>query len=918
MITPEMETISKAMDSKIDLLIDETIELQRKVEKDKEALIKKKQELERAMALRGLFSCLSIFGQVLSFFGPVGAVVGTVIGATSSVAESLVLDNQQQDLQIAPDIVPNLKILGNQIKSIREKKVNYLSKLLEEITQEIGKNPKKLGDMSEKIADLKIRLNKVKENKYDFKEVKTLESELKQEIKNKEGQLKIEGVVPDDKTKGALKVVERMTQAVQLGSLLVDIYNKHKNDQEKVDTITDAIQKTDEKIKKLKEYEEQIYEVISPTLHSMENNLQDVASKLEAKSQASLEVTKWKVQSALRDMKLQMQQLTEGFQVKDSLARCIEKLEEVMTTLINVYDRIQNYQDQQNLANYIADISSASASSINISNPNLVKAVNHLEMVIRSNVVLTQYRAAVNAFKQWVFPFASYYLEQSMLPSQLQLENDFENLVDGAVKQIDSIKSKLDLYKTSVKKTDKYINTGEFSSRYMSTEPFYVWRNQEYRDTISKLLSGQEVVLRADVKNSAPDKEAIKFSVVELYFKTNNETMQSGINNVIKGFDIMVTHLGNSYYRYADKIYVITCDSQTILYSCEKNTAGEPVRKNMVFDKIKEGDLMLSPYTLWEIKMINSTRKVTFRDLDIYKDYVDIELSGYGSYVLSNVNGFKPADKEYRSVGKFDEVDICIDSEARNSSDCTDVIGRMIRSAHHVQGYDGYTTNGATPRLWSPINYACNFLKMHIAANFVQFFIDEVKHLNININGDLAVKPSTNLKGIEKISESSNAGGSKFVGNTLIKENEISKHNCIVRGVSFNDCSRCFKKSFLLNATKERNGCFSLSDCLEVNSTLLLADVVTRKITENKYKRATEECLLSPKEKLQIRLENCAIRNDDDAKRHLHILSRMTDDSENSWLSGAKRYAKSIFQYFGLDKNSGPDEFVKDIRTLFA
>ncbi|KAF8789791.1 hypothetical protein HNY73_007704 [Argiope bruennichi] len=314
MITPEMGNISKDMDGKIDLLVDETIELKKKAEKEKEALIKKKQELERAMAVRGIFSCLSIFGQVLSFFGPVGAVVGTVIGATSSVAESLVLDNQQQDVQMPSDVVPKLKILGDQIKSVREKKVKYLSKLLEEITQEIGKNPKKLGDMSEKIADLKSRLNKAKENAYDFKKIKALESELKQELKNKEGQLKIK--TPDEKTKGALKAVEKLSQAAQLGSLLVDVYNKHKSDQGKIDAITDAIDQTDGQIQKLKEYEEQIYEVISPTLHNMESNLQDVASKLDSQvSGISDPLTKKEVPKCFeRHEVTDASPMTEGFQ----------------------------------------------------------------------------------------------------------------------------------------------------------------------------------------------------------------------------------------------------------------------------------------------------------------------------------------------------------------------------------------------------------------------------------------------------------------------------------------------------------------------------------------------------------------------------------------------------------------------------
>ncbi|GFY49029.1 uncharacterized protein TNIN_391951 [Trichonephila inaurata madagascariensis] len=189
----------------------------------------------------------------------------------------------------------------------------------------------------------------------------------------------------------------------------------------------------------------------------METNLQDVANNLDGKSRVNLDVSKWKVQSTLRDMKLQMQQFSQGFKVKDSLVRCIEKLEEVMTTLINVYDRMQSYKEQQNLSDYIADITSATAISIDISDPKLVEAINNLEITIRSNLVLKQYQTVINAFKQWVFPFASNYLTKSQLPSHLELNGKIEDLVSEAVKRIEDLKLKINLYKVSVKKGDELL-----------------------------------------------------------------------------------------------------------------------------------------------------------------------------------------------------------------------------------------------------------------------------------------------------------------------------------------------------------------------------------------------------------------------------------------------------------------------------
>ncbi|GIX93758.1 uncharacterized protein CDAR_606301 [Caerostris darwini] len=597
-LTPEIDKISRRIDNDVDSLIEETVELQKQAEKEEQVLKNKKQDLEKAMAIKGIFSTFQFVGDIVSFLGPVGAVAGTVIGTATSVGESLVLSNQQQSFEIPSDLLSDLKTLEGQIKMVRKKKIAHLNELLEEVSQEIKKNPKKLKDVLENVDDIKRRLNQMTEKEYDFKKVKALEGELKQKLKAKEDALKT-----DKKNLDALKVVGKISQIVQFGSSLFDIYKKNKNDRAKIDAITDAIDKIKDKIRNLQQYETSIYDTIAPMLQDMENNLLNITNKLSTKSHVALDVTKWQVQSVLKDIKLQMQRLTSGFEVKDDLSRCIEKLDEVMTTLINIFDRIQNYQEQQDFANYIADINSPAANSINV-NQKLAEAVkfDKLETSITSNLVLREYKAVVNAFKQWVFPFAHIYLEESMLPPQLELEKNIENLVSKAAKEVDNMKSKLDLYKTSVKKTDKYIHNGEFNSRYVSSEPFYVWNNQQHKSVISELLSGKTVVLKADVNNSAANKDAIKFSFIDLYFHSRNETIQSRINSTLKGFDVSATHLGNSYYRYDNKIYLITSESQSIVYSCEKNELGEPIRTNNVYDKIKNGDLMLSPYTLWEIK----------------------------------------------------------------------------------------------------------------------------------------------------------------------------------------------------------------------------------------------------------------------------------------------------------------------------
>ncbi len=452
-----------------------------------------------------------------------------------------------------------------------------------------------------------------------------------------------------------VKDKQNMTQFTQPMARGVDIYSKFRTDQTDGDVISAQIQQIEEKIDSLKRYEENIDKILKPMLDDIEENLKSTASGLALKSQVALDVTQWKVQSHLRDVKLQLVQFTQGFKVEHEMARFIEKLEESMTTLIHLYDRIQSYQAQQNLANYIADIHSPAAHLITINDRTLNDAVNELEQMIQSNVLLAQCQMAIDALKQWVFPFAEHYL-QSMLgssESEIHLKTPSSSTqisVDQAVAAIEKVRAKIKEYTMSIVRQDQYLHEGLFSSRYYATEPFFVWENQPYQDTIARLLAGQKVLLKAGILGSPADKQAIKFSRLEVNLKASNQTLQAEIDSKLKGFKVRATHLGHSYYRYHNRFYVITSDPQTLEFLFEKeNRSGEPLHKNKVYDKLAKGNLVLSPYAMWEIQLLNATKRADYTQLTVYKDEVDLELGGYASYVTGaaddwNVDDYYTAD----------------------------------------------------------------------------------------------------------------------------------------------------------------------------------------------------------------------------------------------------------------------------------
>ncbi|GIY18028.1 uncharacterized protein CEXT_427171 [Caerostris extrusa] len=481
------------------------------------------------------------------------------------------------------------------------------------------------------------------------------------------------------------------------------------------------------------------------------------------------------------------------------------------------------------------------------------------------------------------------------------------------------MKLKLDLYKTSVKSSDKYLNIAEFNSRYVSTEPFFVWKNEEYGNLLAKLLSGQSVLLKADVKMSPANKDAIKFSLIELYFNSKNETTQSRINEILKGFDIIANHLGNSYYRYDNKIYLITSDSQSIFYSIEKNTAGEPVRKNWVYQKLKNGDLMLSLYTLWEIKMINSTSKISFRDLEVYKNKIDLELSGFGSYVTKQTSVFKSIDYDYRM---FDEIDSSLQLNASQNN-------RLIQSLNYVDEIGSFTANSASQSLSSPINYVCNFIKMHIMSNLMisihRIFVGKEKDMSqktvLKIPNASELKNDMNQnqhekttiqEPTEKISNFLSFERNKVIGN----DDKNKQHFADISGTSYERQGENLNPFLLGGKVDSQNS--QLIQIPDVNYSLLFADLITRSITGNKYRYAVDESLLSPHEVVLKRINDGVVQNESDVKRYLMSFSTEKDDGKKmSWPSLAKSYVKSTFEFLGLVKNEVLEDYVQDIRILF-
>ncbi|XP_018011522.1 uncharacterized protein LOC108668780 [Hyalella azteca] len=623
-ITPAIDQMHEQIDDKVDLLLSEIKELQKEADNKRVELLKKKKDLEHALVLSDLFGNLKSVWQVADMLGTVGEALKGLIGALTSVSDAFVSGNQtaqQHPPSLPLRVTADLRLLEAQVKSTKDKQLTKNNQILDYIGHEITSNAL--------LNDIRESLHKIKRGQFPIRDangapnLKQFSGELMVKIKKllltKENELRTNTTIDEENAAQALGAIAKVRQLIQISEVSTDTYVKNKDDQAKLDALSNAIQQAEEEHKRLKQYENRIESTLAPTLENMDEYFNEIDSKLVTKSQVALDVNKWQVQSVLRDIKLSVHQLTKEFQVGEDLKRCIEKLEESMTTLIQIYDRIHEYQDQQNLANYIAAVAAYHG-------PDDVDQVE-LEIVIRSNLILKQYKTAVNAFKQWVFPFAGLYLERFVFPSHLEFNyGNIEDLATKAIEQIEYIKARI----------DEYMTIRIFYSHHDSSHSFFVWRNEDHKMEISKLLSGEAIVVKADIKGSAPDKDAIKFNLLEINLKVTNATRQLELNDKLRSFKVSATHFGNSYYRYDDKLYVIGSLSQNIEYSFEKDVNGVPIHRNQVYNKIKAGDSMLSPYAMWKIQLVQLNHAIPFNQLVMYRDEADLELVGSGWYVTNS------------------------------------------------------------------------------------------------------------------------------------------------------------------------------------------------------------------------------------------------------------------------------------------
>lgn len=625
-VIPAINTIYSDVDLKIKELLEETFAKKHETEEELKKAAENKKALQQQSLVHSLLAPFKLFASLLSLAGPEGMAAGAVIGMGAGLAENIVNGRTKlHTVSVPPGIYKN-KILrvAEQAKgniNLFKKKLEDLQKIFqnedmshfESILKRVNETLKVVNDVldSEKIPSLDI---------LDF--LKREHEQLSETIDNA-----VDGMDDNPKNKRMSKRLGHAQAVVGFAGDCLDVYETVRNDQEKLAEVDQLMEELKDQLNVIKIHEQNIYNVMIPQFKMMEQSMNEAMKYASNESHVILDISKWTIQSSLGDVKKLFNDMTQGFEVAGDLERCIEKLNEGITTVIDVYDRIDTYSEKSQMVTLMADIA---IGSNEIQDPVLRHSVSNIEKIINTNFGLEQYETAMQALKQHKFPFAEQYLDQFQLSPDLNTADTAFTI--NALKQIDKLVDGVREANAVIEDMGSY-NFPDID--FEGDDPFFRWDNQNYKDDIAQLLNGDDVTFVSDI-NDGLKKNAIKFNEIWLKFRLQNQTLQNEFDAEIQKFLVRMEMVGNSFYRCDKRIYYISLEKPfDIVYSLK---CMPPCQLNENYVKLKTSDAFLSPYTTWNIMLIPENDKSDYDKLSQFQNYVtEIALEGRGQYLHNDV-----------------------------------------------------------------------------------------------------------------------------------------------------------------------------------------------------------------------------------------------------------------------------------------
>lgn len=652
-IIPDVNRIVDKLKDDVRSLINDTVNAEKELIKNEDKIREAQKNAEKKMRWHELMFITKIVGAGLSVFGPVASGIGLVAQSAASVADSLIAGDS------AGDILKGVNALSDKFE-------NAVKLVKEKYTKKADEVEKYLEKAKTDVADLK----KDQPNDPDVKEIEQVvnesQTELSESIKSQdplapESKGKLDKLIDKLQTfyDGKFKtvVVPKVKQFVDTGRKIstffensINLYDDFKTKQDQVNELYARMANMTEQLKVMRAHEKQIYDILLPALFNIQNTIRTMKEQIKNKSHVQLDISRLKIKTSLQSLKTLFQDFTknEDDETQSEFKDCIEKLSNGMSLMINIYDRIDSYKDNAQLAAYIANVGSK---ELHFDNADLNDAMTDLTQITQSNLVLEMYETAIQAFKQHYFPFAPQFLAPFNLPADLMM-NDTKSLVDRASLVIGELKKQIELDSIKFGKYDKYLTKN-------SNYHLQGWNYETIgNETIAKLLQGQPTDFYFDITKGIKN-NAVKFKTIGIKFQLRNASRQSAFDDALKSnFSISFKLAGNSYFRCDDRFYYVSMnDNIDIDYSFAQNADGQPQSFNFYYEKIYKNDFFISPYANWVVSIKNHVKDTDFARLsEFLKEPMDLEFTASTQYIDHETKMPEICDEQLDNYYRYDST----------------------------------------------------------------------------------------------------------------------------------------------------------------------------------------------------------------------------------------------------------------------
>ena len=413
----------------------------------------------------------------------------------------------------------------------------------------------------------------------------------------------------------------KLYQNSSINEMIKNLKKREKLDLEEINLIEEEINEVNNQYEDLYKIKAHIYFFFSNITEFRINNLKTN----EMSSLERLEIT-----SKYKSIRSHILNMLNNREYSKEIELYLDRLENAIGILFEIYASIEKYKNHEEFSRLQMAIVKNRVSLEN----DYDEIINELKIGISSNLIHERYRIALDAYKYWSFPNSCF---GNITQHEIKESNDtnvYKTHLEALLASLSDNKILIDINKANnVHKLD-----------FIDDDAFYRWSSNEYPFEIHNLLSGKQIQLFANVKNS--NKDAVKFKslYMQVYVEPRDGEINENLQNLLNHFRVKLVYAGDSFNKLNNKIYSLGFSHYgTILklelvyhYGCKMGK--ECVNSNIMFQMLSDNRAFLSPFTYWDVKLLplnNKSSLETFRKIEavVSNNEVFVSLVGNGEYV---------------------------------------------------------------------------------------------------------------------------------------------------------------------------------------------------------------------------------------------------------------------------------------------